>query len=59
MNNEEKEYQKFLEKTLKACRELDKDYRSLSSQNKERFQRELYTMTEFQSLVGLFQFLQK
>lgn len=41
MQDEEREYQEFLAKTMKASKDFVDDYNKLSQSNKSRFQKEL------------------
>ena len=58
MTNEEKKYQIFFAKTIKAGKEFADDYNKLSLNNKLKFQDDLKNQTAFNALVNLFRSLQ-
>lgn len=58
MTNEEKEYQEFFAKTIKASKELVDDYNKLSPNNKLRFQNDLKKQSAFNAFVIWFRSLQ-
>lgn len=58
MLNEEKEYQDFMVKTLKASKELLDDYAKLSDNNKARFHQDLKNQAKFDVLMQVVRFIQ-
>ena len=53
MQNEELEFQKFMNKTLKAAFEFQNGYNNLSPRNKLKFQQELKKQTQFEAFKSM------
>ena len=59
MADEEREYQEFLAKTMKASKDFVDDYNKLSPTNKARFQKELEIRLGLDIARNVLLFLQK
>ncbi len=53
MTNEEREYQEFFVKTLKASNDFVNDYKKLSPQNQFRFVQDLKNQATYNALCEL------
>ena len=58
MTNEEREYQIFFAKAIKAGKEFADDYNKLSPNNKLKFQNDLRNQAAFKALINIFNTLQ-
>lgn len=58
MQDEVREYQEFLAKTMKASKEFVDDYNKLSPTNKSRFQQELEIRLGLEIAKNIISFLQ-
>ncbi len=57
MTNEEREYQEFFAKTIKASNDFVNDYKELSPQNQLRFQQDLKNQAAYNALYSLLSLL--